>query len=74
MGNGVAVNLSEQGWKIIILDIDQKKGTQAASEIDGDFHRVDVRSWHDQYVAFETTFERYGRVDFGKQALSITRH
>ncbi|KPM46510.1 hypothetical protein AK830_g171 [Neonectria ditissima] len=64
MGNAVAVDLAGKNWKIAILDWNEKVGLKAAQDIDGDFFRVDVRSWRDQYEAFETLWGRYGRVDF----------
>lgn len=65
MGNGVAVDLAQKGWKVAILDYNEVDGKTAADAIDGDFFKVDVRSWKDQYMAFETVFSKYGRVDFG---------
>lgn len=66
MGNAVAVDLAKQGWKVVILDINHEAGEQAASEINGRFFKADVRSWKEQFKAFERTFELFGRLDFGK--------
>ena len=71
MGNGVAVDLASKGWKIVILDYNESVGKQAAVQIDGDFYHVDVRSWEQQYNAFEKTIEKHGRIDFG--AVMITQ-
>ncbi|KAH7000557.1 hypothetical protein EDB80DRAFT_687145 [Ilyonectria destructans] len=64
MGNAVAVDLAKQGWKVVILDINHEAGEQAASEINGHFFKADVRSWMEQFKAFERTFELFGRLDF----------
>lgn len=65
----MAVDLGMKGWKVIILDLNQDAGVKAASDIGGDFFKADVRSWQDQYAAFETAFDKYGRVDFGKSSV-----
>lgn len=50
---------------MVILDYNAQVGRSAASQIDGDFYQTDVRSWSQQYKAFEETMGKYGRIDFG---------
>lgn len=66
MGRGVACDLAKRGWKVVILDYNRQEGEQVAVDIDADFFEVDVRSWKQQYEAFEVIFQRYGRIDFGE--------
>lgn len=74
MGNAVARDLGNKGWKVVILDYNPQTGKAAASEIDGDFFAVDVRSWKQQYEAFAATFLKYGRLDFGVSLSTICRY
>jgi 15-hydroxyprostaglandin dehydrogenase (NAD) len=74
MGNGVANDLAKKGWKVVIVDFNASIGQQAADSIKGDFYHTDVRSWEQQYDAFEKTFEKYGRLDFGTSLASQIFH
>lgn len=65
MGRGIAESLASQKYKVVIVDWNDKEGQHLADKIDADFYKVDVTSWADQYNAFEKTFEKYGRIDFG---------
>lgn len=65
VGRGVAASLAKQDYKVVIADWNEVEGQQLANEIHADFHKVDVTSWADQYNAFEETFKKYGRIDFG---------
>lgn len=65
IGNGVALDLSQKGWKVVILDVNKNDGEALATRLGGDFYLVDVRSWKQQFEAFNATFHKYGRVDFG---------
>lgn len=66
MGRGIAKSLAQQNYKVVIADWNELEGQQLAEEIQADFYKVDVTSWADQYNAFDKTFEKYGRIDFGK--------
>lgn len=65
MGRGIAASLAKQNFKVVIADWNEVEGKKVADEIKADFYKVDVTSWADQYNAFDKTFEKYGRVDFG---------
>jgi len=71
MGRGVAEDLASKGWKVVILDYNSTEGQKTAEKIDGDFFQVDVRSWSAQFNAFDKTFKRYGRLDFGETSESM---
>lgn len=63
MGRGVATSLASQGYKVIVADWNSDEGNKLATEIDGDYIKVDVTSWQQQFQAFETTFNKYNRLD-----------
>jgi NAD(P)-dependent dehydrogenase (short-subunit alcohol dehydrogenase family) len=65
MGQGVAKDLAKKGWKVVILDYNKVEGAKTAQDIGGDFHETDTASWAQQYKAFDQTFKRYGKIDFG---------
>jgi NAD(P)-dependent dehydrogenase (short-subunit alcohol dehydrogenase family) len=65
MGNGVAIDLAKKGWKVVILDYNAEEGSKVAEAIGGDFHQTDTRFWPQQFAAFDETFKKYGRIDFG---------
>lgn len=65
MGRGVATSLAKQGYKVVIADWNHHDGQQLVDEIKADFRKVDVTSWADQFNAFDETFKKYGRIDFG---------
>jgi NAD(P)-dependent dehydrogenase (short-subunit alcohol dehydrogenase family) len=66
MGNGVARDLAKKGWKTVILDYNATEGEKTAKEIGGDFYHTDTTQWTQQYRAFDETFKKYGRLDFGR--------
>lgn len=72
MGHGVVRDLAAKGWKVIVFDWNEDAGSKVAEEIGGDFFKVDVRSWEDQFQAFEKVYERYSRLDFGKFAEAVS--
>jgi NAD(P)-dependent dehydrogenase (short-subunit alcohol dehydrogenase family) len=73
MGRQTAVELAKKGWKVAILDYNETIGRQTAEEIGGSFYKVDVRSWKEQFDAFEQVLASYGRVDFGMFTLATNR-
>ncbi|KAJ5970379.1 uncharacterized protein N7479_000297 [Penicillium vulpinum] len=64
IGRGVAEDLGRQGFKVIVIDWNAEEGQKIADQIHGDFYKVDVTSWEQQFAAFEKTFAKYGRIDF----------
>lgn len=71
MGHEVAIDLALRGWKVVILDYNEPAGKETARKIKGDFFKVDVRSWKEQYEAFQIAFEKYKRVDFGQSCFQV---
>lgn len=64
MGRGVAEDLARQGYKVVIADWNETEGQKVATQIQGDFYKVDVTSWAQQFHVFEKTFDTYKRIDF----------
>jgi 15-hydroxyprostaglandin dehydrogenase (NAD) len=76
MGVAVVKHLVEEGWNVTIVDIDQKLGLEVASQL-GDqilFVRANVADYEQQASAFEATWARWGRLDFGIQATPPCPH
>lgn len=52
-------------WWLHILDIDQERGTQVASELPRcTFHRANVTQYSDLATAFQGAFNQHKRLDF----------
>lgn len=49
-----------------MADLNEKSGQAAAEEVGGIFTQVDVTNYASQAKAFENTWEKYGRIDFGQ--------
>ena len=56
----------KKGRKVVIADFNSVEGQKTADQIGGEFLKVDVRSWKQQYEAFDKTFKHYGKIDFGE--------
>jgi NAD(P)-dependent dehydrogenase (short-subunit alcohol dehydrogenase family) len=68
IGRGIAERLAEMGAAVVLLDVDEEKGSRAANEISGRggravFLRCDVRSGEDCRRAVEETIRTFGRID-----------
>lgn len=46
-------------------------GKDAADEIGGSFYKADIRSWKQQFEAFEQIQALYGRIDFGMLLVNL---
>lgn len=66
MGFAVAKELSQRGWRVAIVDVSTSTGIQAQKALGENalFFKADVSQFHEQQGAFETVFERFGRLDF----------
>lgn len=69
-GSGIGLytarQLSKDGWNISIADLNDTTGKAAADEVGGIFTQVDVTSYTSQANAFQRTWEKWGRIDFGQ--------
>ena len=68
IGRGIAGRLIEVGAAVVILDIDEKKGIEAAAEISAgggrtEFLKCDVRSDRDCRQAVEECIKKFGKID-----------
>jgi NAD(P)-dependent dehydrogenase (short-subunit alcohol dehydrogenase family) len=68
IGRSIARRLAEMGAAVVILDIDEKKGVEAASEIAAqggraEFIKCDVRSDMDCHSAADESIKKFGRID-----------
>lgn len=68
MGEAVAKSLGSKGWKVAVLDMNEKSGQAVASEIGGMFVKTDVTSYDSQKNAFAKAWEEYGQIDFGTRS------
>lgn len=65
MGLSVALSMSQQDWKVFILDFNESAGTKAVGEEPKlSFAKVDVSSWESLASAFDRIFTSEGRLDF----------
>jgi NAD(P)-dependent dehydrogenase (short-subunit alcohol dehydrogenase family) len=68
IGRGISLRLAEMGALVVVLDIDEAKGRETATEIEARgatavFLKCDVRSATDCRRAIEATIERAGKID-----------
>ncbi|HEY1175395.1 MAG TPA: 3-oxoacyl-ACP reductase [Phytomonospora sp.] len=63
IGLATARRFRDEGAKVVLVDIDETAGTEAAKEVDGLFIAADVTSEADVARIFQTTAETFGRVD-----------
>jgi NAD(P)-dependent dehydrogenase (short-subunit alcohol dehydrogenase family) len=68
IGRGIAKRLAEMGAAVILLDINEEKGKEAASEISAQggkakFIQCDVSSNEDCKKAVEKTIKEFGKID-----------
>jgi 2-deoxy-D-gluconate 3-dehydrogenase len=63
IGRGIAERLAEAGATVVISDIDESSGTQAAEEIGAEFHVADMASEPDLQRLVNQTSELHGTVD-----------
>lgn len=68
IGRGIATRLAETGAIIVILDINEKRGLEAASEISArggtaEFMKCDVRSDEDCRRAASESIRKFGKID-----------
>ena len=66
MGLAVAEALSLQGWKISIVDLNDKDGEEAAKKFGGIFTKADITIYEELANAFGRTWKEYGQIDFGE--------
>ena len=65
IGFAAAQRFANSGAQVVIADLNEKIGNQAAEDIKHDcvFIKCDVSSWQDQLHLFSTTRSRYGNID-----------
>lgn len=65
IGKASAELFKEEGAKLVLVDLDEAKGQDVAKEIGGDtiFVQADVSSEEDAKKVFDTTMEKFGRLD-----------
>ncbi len=63
IGEATSRLFSSEGARVIIADIQDKKGQALASELDTDYVHVDVSSEEDVKNCVELTVEKHGRLD-----------
>lgn len=68
---------NKEGAKLVLVDLDENKGNEAAKEIGGEtiFVQADVTSEEDAKKVFNTTIEKFGRVDilFNNAGIGVTK-
>lgn len=65
MGRAIGSALAAQGdWHIHILNKDAQRGEEAAKELQGSFHEVDVTDYKSIATAFDAAFKADQRLDF----------
>lgn len=66
MGYAVASRLADDGWKIVIVDLNENLGASAVESLGSMaiFIAADVTKYWDQAAAFEKAFATHNRIDF----------
>lgn len=64
LGLAVATSLASKGWRIMIVDMNETGGQEAATKLNATFHKTDVTDYASLSSAFEHTFEQHKRLDF----------
>lgn len=64
IGATVAFDLCARGVRVMIVDVDERRGRKAAEEAGAGFHRVDVRHDQDLESCVEATLSAFGGIDF----------
>lgn len=77
IGKASAELFNKEGAKLVLVDLDENKGNEAAKEIGGEtiFVQADVTSEEDAKKVFDTTIEEFGRVDilFNNAGIGVTK-
>ncbi len=63
IGKSVAEALSQEGYRVIVADINEESGLSLAQEIGGYFVRADLRERESCRYLVDATVKEYGRVD-----------
>ena len=63
IGLAAARRLAAEGARVVVADIDERAGKEAADAVDGTFVRTDVTSDDDVRRLYETAHGRHGRID-----------
>src|SRR5689334_10818669 len=66
MGFAVAKELSESGWHVAIVDLNESQAEQALATLGSStlFVRANVSSYDDQVAAFQETKNAFGQINF----------
>lgn len=71
IGKAIAENITAQGGRVIIADINSDAGSKFAEELNTKYSakvaialKVDTTNWEDQVAAFEAGKETFGRIDY----------
>ncbi|MGI5163058.1 SDR family oxidoreductase [Spirillospora sp. CA-253888] len=63
IGAAVARRLAEEGWRLVLADVDAERGTALAGELEGAFVRCDVREPGDSARAVAAAVDGFGGLD-----------
>ncbi|WP_067484602.1 SDR family oxidoreductase [Actinomadura hibisca] len=63
IGAAVARRLAEDGWRLVLADVDAERGTALAAELEGAFVRCDVREPADSAAAVAAAVDGFGGLD-----------
>lgn len=63
IGKATAQRFAQEGARVVICDLAEEAGQQAAIEFGGDFYKVDVTDRQAAQAWVEAVFAQYGRID-----------
>jgi len=63
IGKATAIRFAEEGAKVVICDLAEEAGKQAAAEIGGTFYKVNVADRQEVQAWVDDVAEKFGRVD-----------
>lgn len=72
MGLAVTERLIKFGWNVAIVDFNEKSGQEVEQKIGSQLFYIksNVAVWEQLSSAFVKTWEKWGRLDFGKRLAS----
>lgn len=62
-GKGIAIKFIQEGCKVVIADLSEEAGAEAAKDLACEFRKTDITSTQDWRGLLETTLASYGKLD-----------
>ena len=73
IGKAVSKTLSENGCKVILIDINENTARETAEQLGGDYYIADVRNMQEVSEIVDKIIEKDGKIDILINNAGITR-